>query len=428
MRRLLQTDWPFFFILVLLTVFQFWGIQYVPFHPDESTQLYMSSDFEALLSNPSTLFWRLELEGNPRQHFRALDAPITKYLLGLGRKIAGRDALAVDWDWSKSWNENIHSGAYPDPGLLQIGRSSITILLPLSLIFVYLIGKRLKGRSTGLLTAILLGTQAVVLLHGRRAMAEGTLLMGVTLAMWTILTADKRPWLAGLGFAIAFNSKQSSLALLPAALIALCWFPKGEGYRLRKILIGVLQFSLVFFVITFILNPLYWSNPLEAIRSSVSVRQELVAQQIQDTIAIAPEKYLATPAQRVLMLIVNLFISPPEYGLVGNLSPTLKDVDAYIAIPGHNLFRGIIWGGVFLVLTMFGVYMAIRNISRFEKQRKRDITLIILATFSMAAGLIAVVPLTWVRYSVPMVPFACLWMAYGITALELKKGKAKESE
>jgi 4-amino-4-deoxy-L-arabinose transferase-like glycosyltransferase len=427
MKRFFQTDWPFVIILLLLTTFYFWGIRFVPFHPDESTYLYMSSDFEALLTHPSTLFWQPEQEGDPRQRYRELDAPIIRYLLGLGLFITGQDALAVDWDWGKSWNDNVSAGAYPDPVTLLVGRSSITILLPFSLTFVYLLGKRLKGRITGLLATILLGTQAVVLLHGRRAMAEGILLMGITLAVWTILMADKKPWLTGLGLAFAFNAKQSSLALLPATLLALCWFPKNEEYRLRKIFVGVLQFSLVFVLITLVLNPFIWSNPLEAIQSAISARQELMTKQTQDILAIAPEKYLASPAQRVLMLIVNLYVSPPEYGLVGNLIPTLDNVAAYIAIPGHNLFRGIIWGAIFLVITVFGLYMAIRNISRVEERQKRDIILLVLATFSMAVGLIVAVPFTWVRYSVPMVPFTCLWMAYGITAIEPKKRKAKET-
>ncbi|MFH1633237.1 MAG: hypothetical protein ABIG63_04395 [Chloroflexota bacterium] len=98
MKRFLQTDWPFVILLIPLTIFYLWGLRFVPFHPDESTQLYMSSDFESLFSNPASLFWDPDREDDPRQRYRELDAPLTKYILGLGRVIAGQPALPVDWD------------------------------------------------------------------------------------------------------------------------------------------------------------------------------------------------------------------------------------------------------------------------------------------------------------------------------------------
>ncbi|MCJ7701941.1 MAG: hypothetical protein MUO62_10180, partial [Anaerolineales bacterium] len=161
MKQILQSDWLLVIILLLLSIFFLWGTQFIPFHPDESTQLYMSSDFEALFTNPGSLFWQPQREGDPRQRYRELDAPITKYLLGLGRWIAGRDALPVDWNWAASWQGNLDAGAYPDAQLFRVGRVTITLLLPLSTFLIYLIGKHLQGRSTGLLAAILLGTNAV---------------------------------------------------------------------------------------------------------------------------------------------------------------------------------------------------------------------------------------------------------------------------
>jgi 4-amino-4-deoxy-L-arabinose transferase-like glycosyltransferase len=252
-------------------------------------------------------------------------------------------------------------------------------------------------------------------------MAEGTLLLGVTLAIWTILNARERPWLAGLGLAFAYNAKQSTIALVPVAIIAIVWLHGYTKFKTKIIIKNVTLFLSVFLFITLALNPLYWSNPRQALQASFSARQELVEQQIKDTIMIAPEKYLETPLQRLFILVINIFISPPEYGLVGNLAPTREDVDAYISFPGHNLFRGIILGSVFLVLCIFGIYVAIRTRGGQEPKVKRDLTLLLLATLFQASVLVATVPLSWARYSVPMIPFTSIWIAFGISSLVPKQ-------
>lgn len=430
MKRFIQIDLIFVIILLILSAFYLWGTRYIPFHPDESTQLYMSSDFEALFANPTSLSWQIEKVDDSRQRYRLLDAPITKYLLGLGRVVAGRDALAVDWDWAASWDDNISAGAYPDPQLFQIGRRTITLLLPLSLVFIYLIGLELQGRTTGILAALLFGTHAVVLLHGRRAMAEGTLLLGVLFATWSILKARRYPWLAGLGLGFAFNAKQSAIALMPVAVFALLWLPKSTHQRLRKAITNFLQFILVFAALTLALNPVFWHQPILAAQAAISARQDLIERQVEDTLTIAPEKLLESPLERALVLIANIYISPPEYGLVGNLSPTRESVDAYIAIPGHNLFRGVLPGAIFLILTILGLYMAMRDIITTHHPKHYTILVLFLTTLFLATALILAVPFPWARYSIPTVPFACIWLAYGIYKLlnGLQRALLKKNE
>ena len=415
MKQILQSDWLLVIILLLLSIFFLWGTQFIPFHPDESTQLYMSSDFEALLKNPGSLFWQPQREGDPRQRYRELDAPITKYLLGLGRWIAGRDALPVDWNWAASWQGNLDAGAYPDAQLFRVSRVTITLMLPLSTFLIYLIGKRLQGRSTGLLAAILLGTNAVVLFHGRRAMAEGTLLLATLFAVWSFLKARQSPWLVGLGMGLAFNAKQSALALLPVALIALVWLPPDQKQRPKKIASNLFQFAIVFTTVILVLNPLYWRHPIMAARSAIQARGDLMERQIADTRGLAPDKVQETSLQRVGVLFLNLFISPPEYGLIENLRPTLEDIEIYLAIPGHNLFRGIIWGAVFFSLTFLGFYLALRRVIIDKTGKSQTLIILLLATLFQAVGLVAAVPLYWIRYTIPLVPFTCLWMAYALT-------------
>ena len=140
-------------------------------------------------------------------------------------------------------------------------------------------------------------------------------------------------------------------------------------------------------------------------------------EQLSENRRIAPEKTMGNFRERIFVLMLNLFISPPEYGLIENLAPTHDDLSAYLSIPGHNLFRGIIWGGIFFTITIFGMYSALRDVFSTQFPTKRDLILLLLTTFCLIFGLGTALQIYWIRYSIPLIPFMSLWMAYGLTAL-----------
>ena len=354
--------------------------------------------------------------GDPRQTYRELDAPLTKYLLGFGRSLAGLPALPVDWDWSLSWDQNLVAGAYPSPRLLQTARRTITLLLPLTALLIYAIGNHLKGRRMGWIAAFLFAVNPVVLLHGRRAMAEGPLLLAITLAIWSLIKARRYPWLTGLALALAFNAKQSSLFLLPVGVIAAVWIPGAKFPSRPTLLKNLFQLTAVFFLVTLALNPLYWRHPLQTAQSALAARSALMQQQASATDQIAPEKAMQAIPQRIFVLFLNLYISPPEYGLVANLAPTQPQLDSYLAIPGHNLFRGIPWGSIFFVLTLYALYRAMRN-SITRPSPSQPLIYLILASLFTTAGLVAFLQIYWIRYSIPLTPFISLWIAYALSSL-----------
>jgi len=195
--------WIFFLIILSGSIYSYFKyIRLVPFHPDESTNLYMSSDFDLLWSNPRAMFWDINNENDAKQIYRKLDPPLTRYLLGAGRTIAGLPALTADWDWGESWEQNDGDGAFPSKELLAAGRWSVALLLPFSLILLYLIGKHIDGHLTGALAVIFLITNSLMMLHTRRAMAEGILVFAVCFAIWSFMLGNKYPWLAGIGMAL----------------------------------------------------------------------------------------------------------------------------------------------------------------------------------------------------------------------------------
>lgn len=435
--NLIRKHWLFGALLIGITGFAIWGLPTVPFHPDEATYLYMSKDLDTFFTHPGLLGFDETQRGNQDQIYRTIDAPITRYLLGLGRHLFGLPALRTDWNWTLTWNENVQTGALPSETLLFAGRLSVTLLLPFSLLLIYAIGIQLGGRNTGLVVTILLGMDALVLLHARRAMAEGPLIFGVLLTIWSFLKTDTKPWLAGLGMAVAFNTKQSALALLPVGLLAILWtippweYPTANISRtnqiknalvqfispahLRQIGIRLLIFFAVFGTITFALNPVYWRNTREAFQASVTSRADLLSRQVADVKRLAPEKVLDTATIRAAVMLGQLYMLPLQFFEIGNYQgQTAAMEQAYLAIPGHTWFRGVVGGGVLLGLTLLGMIRGGMDIYQKGISRTRDLVLLFFATGVMGAGLLIAVPLPFQRYPIPLLPLLILWMGMAV--------------
>jgi 4-amino-4-deoxy-L-arabinose transferase-like glycosyltransferase len=418
MKRFTGSDWAFLILLALLTAFYVRGLPVVPFHPDESTQLYMSADFEQLLTNPLELAFNPNVQDNMEQHYRLIDAPLTRYLLGFGRAIGGLQPLTADWDWSKTWDENMQAGALPGEELLYAGRLAITLLLPLGLVFLYLTGRQVGDGITGLSAGFFLGLNALVLLHGRRAMAEGLLIFGVAFLLWSLFQSDKRPWLTGLAMAIAFNAKQSTLALLPVGLIAHPWLSGQASIDFKRIGANIAQYLGVFILLTFALNPVFWNSPVQTIQIAIHERQDLLERQVADIQRLAPEKVLDSPGERLVAILANLYATPPMFYEVGNYIEETQSAEVeYLKNPGHDLFRGLAGGGIMLFITLFGVATSLFKLRSPNGNKRRAITLLSLASAAQFSALLLAVPLPWQRYIIPLVPFMALWAGIGLADL-----------
>lgn len=395
-------------------IFFLGGISAVPFHPDESTHLYMSADLEAFFQDPLGLAYNPETPEDPRQRYRLLDAPLTRLAIGFSRRLAGYPALPVDWDWTLTWEQNAAAAALPSPGLLLAARLATSSLALLGLVFLYLAGRRMDRPLTGLLAAGFLGLNALYLLHARRAMGEGPLLFGVCLALWGLIEGERRPWLAGLGAAIALSAKQSTLALAPVGLLAVVWLVETPlEQRWKRRLANLVQYLVVFLLVTLALNPWLWRQPRAALQAAVELRQELLAYQARDIASFAPHQVLEGAGPRLLAAGVNLFLAPLSFAELGNYwAATAASEAAYLGNPLHTLLRSPAGAGLLLTLCGFGAGQALLSLPRLAPVRRRRLALLLLAGAVQLAAIIAAVPLTWQRYPVPLLPFICLWLAY----------------
>ena len=417
MQKIIKENWFFILLIGALTGFYFLGLNLVPFHPDESTHIFMSQDTELLFTQPLSLSWEQGLPFSNEIMLRSLGAPLTKYLIGLARLITNVPQLAADWNWSSSWDENVAGGAFPSLRLLLTSRAMTTSLLPFALIFLFAAIKRVYSKITAYVAVIFLGLNPLLLLHGRRAMNESAVLLGICFFIWAVSQEKIRPWLLGLSLAIAFAAKQSTIALLPIGIIAVCKpfkIPSDPNSIAKRI--AVLTFF--FGVTTYIMNPFFWKNPIQSAIYSYKLTTELQANQLADYYPLADDAKKQTLPYRTIALFTNLYLNQPRTADVGNYLDEIEAHEkAYFNYPLHDLGRRKIPAAVFLVLSLTGFILGVLRILSPSETSKSATFYLLLATTLQFFIILFFLPLPWQRYIIPLLPFSCIWASLGLTPL-----------
>ena len=417
MTNKIKENWIFILVLFLLAGFYYYGIFLVPFHPDESTHIYMSQDLEILFSRPLSLAWEPDSPLTNEIMLRSLGAPLSKYLFGIGRLITDTPGLITDWNWSLSWSENLSAGAYPSDRLLLISRSITTSLLLGSLVFLYKTINNFFPKSTALIAVIFLGLNPLFLLHGRRAMNEAAALMGICFLLWALSHETIRPWLVGIALAVAFNAKQSTIALLPLGIIAV-WRPFKIRSKPNIIAKRLVVLGTFFLLITYLLNPFFWKHPVQATQYSLEITSELQENQLSDYYPSPADVKKQTLPYRALALFSNLFLSPPSTADVANyLTDIEPQEEIYFNFPLHSLGRSSISANVFIVLVLSGFIIGLIKVFTHEKSSVSIIYLLLLASILEFFFILFLLPLPWQRYIVPLLPFVSIWAAIGLMPL-----------
>lgn len=415
MRKVFSAHWFFILTLLMLSIFYISGVSKVPFHPDESTLIYMSADFENLFSDPLSMSWKA---GDPipdTVRYRMIDAPITRYLLGFGRSINKKTAPQVDWDWSATWEENAIAGALPDERLLLTERLVVASLFPLTILLLYLIGLKFDGRFLGILIVLLFSLNPLILLHTRRAMAEGVLVFGLVLTLYFMLNLEKYPFLVGLTAALAFNAKHSAFVLIPIGFFAVCWPIFSNSRSFSRLASNTFQYLSGLFLLTLLLNPFLWHNPATAAFKALEQREALLAKQQADFTEWFPGQVLESPVERATVMLAQIIIAPPIFAEVGNyLEDTRKTEIEYLQTPGNVVGRNLISGGLLLGSMFLGSLILIRRILICGPGKHRNSTILLLSMAVLMVGYILLIPLAWQRYSVPLIPFTSIIAGIGL--------------
>jgi 4-amino-4-deoxy-L-arabinose transferase-like glycosyltransferase len=413
--------------LIALMIYILAGISVVPAHGDEYMQITMGRDTYYLAQGDfSRLAYRPPVTLNGETNLRLINGTINKTLVGVVWLLSGRsiDSLPGTYDWEMPVDWNQRQRNIPDDEMLALSRIPSTIFTALGVIPVFLLGWQLRLRSLAYPAAMLYALHPVVLLNGRRAMMEGSLMLFSLLTMsWllAVIVAEHsatatgfmhrlKPALRyiGLGVLIGLTvaSKHTGLVVASAALLAALvaglagnrsWRPFGW--------VGVS--ALAAFLTCFFLNPGYWNNPLGAMRYTVQARTELMSLQ-----ASGPFTYKAlTP--RLQAIVSQPFLTPPQFteaeSFVGFLAPQIEQYQ-------NSTIDGLDWGAIIgWVLTILA---AIGLIALIYDSLRRDLiawAVLIWTTATVVSSIL--IPFAWQRYYLPLILVAIVLAANGMGRL-----------
>ncbi|MEM9951369.1 MAG: glycosyltransferase family 39 protein [Chloroflexota bacterium] len=404
---------------LIISLYIVMGIQLVPLHGDESTLIFMGRDFHYHMQGDTDRIFVADwdtLNGDEatEQQLRLINGTLSKYLYGMVAYVSGYslDDINDQWAWSLGWDWNHENGHVPSDDLLLISRYTSASLLILSAIAFYGLGVSIGGRGVALIASAYYVLNPAILMNGRRAIMESGMLAFTILAVWMALLALRHRhfgWYIALGLVsgLAVASKHTSVVTIAIVFGVSGLYLLSQRQNLLK-LIGAGVLSLIVF---FGLNPAWWLNPVQATRTVLELRQDLLAGQVEFF-----GGYESTQAQ-VVGFARQTFVVPPMYAetdLDGFLSQQTDAIARYQASPFHGISLGGTWiGGI--ILAGF-VILGLGWLWRDEDYDRASRWLITAWLLAMVLLTLALTPLEWQRYYIPIYPVIGLLGAIGLYA------------
>lgn len=416
--------------LALLTAYVLAGTPLAPFHGDEATVIATSRDYadHFLRQDYSALAYTPTPADPAMQELRLLNGTIARYTIGLGWHLAGFPSTAVNqqWDWGAGWEYNQTNGHAPAPDLLLVSRWPSALFLAGGVVLIFIIGAAVGGQPAAYLASLYLALNPALLLNGRRAMMEGSLvffsLLVILAAIWLLQQPMlRRALLLGLAAGFALASKHPALFTVAAAFGAVLVYLVVQSVRSRDPSSIVEYLLLPFWFVaaavmagTFLaLNPAWWGDPLARAQTVLDLREALLAGQ---TAAFGGyvdfSDQLAGFAQQV-------FVGLPQYYEVTGWDTFIADqIVRYEASPwrGVSLGGSPLGGGVFAVLILLGLLFFVRDLRGGDsRSAARWVVALWFAVSALSA--LFLTPLEWQRYYLPVLPSAGLLAACGVSGI-----------
>lgn len=386
------------------------GMMLAPFHGDEATQIYMSRDYayQFLQRDLSLVRYHEPPISAQEQDLRLLNGTVNKYVIGLAWHIGGFDMrdLNQQWDWGADWEYNAATGHFPSDALLGVSRIPSTVLLALGVIPMFIIGCSAGGWRGALIATGLYALHPALLLNGRRAMMEGSLLAGMlftVVAGMAFIRTRSLLAAAALGAAAGLSLASKHTAVFTVAIVHSVCAAHGLWLLLMRRDHGrVLALSAASMIaacgVFLALNPAWWDDPIARAGDVLERRDELLGSQTTFFGGYA------TFNERVIGLFEQAFIAAPQYFEVENwdrFAPITEQIRLYdsSALRGTTVFDAPLGGGMLLVMAAVGAWRLIA-----ERRRHRWVFVLIGAwAVGMIIVSLIVTPLGWQRYYLPAI-------------------------
>jgi len=418
-------DWLW---LGALAIYMVSGAAIAPFHGDESTLMVMSRDYHTLFGEGdlSKVYFDPTWQNNPHeQQLRLLNGSVSKIIygwLGAMNGFGPRDTNR-DWRWGKDYDANSQSGAIPDAELLRQARLASSVQLALAAALLFQFAKLTINRPTAYLAASLFALHPNMLINGRRAMMEGSHILGLMLvlmaAAWLLQERRWRRYLllgASAGFAIAAkhpNASICALVFLACSVDPLWRLLRCSGKDWRKPaldLAGIALAGALTGLVFLFLNPVWWNDPLAVAPVVIDLRQAL----LQDQVNIFGG--YTSLADRLHGLFQFGFAGERQYFEALNWA-TYDAIGAQIAAYERSGLAGLLvigssarLGLISLLLALFGLVHLARNRSVTAEHR----LLLLIWIVGSALVTLRLNPLPWARYYLPLLPAVIVLVSYAL--------------
>ena len=412
--------------LGLLTLYILAGAAIVPFHGDESTQIFMGRDYyyhfvEADLSK--IVYDASGSASLTEQELRLLNGTIAKTIYGWITASSGLrlDELNEQWDWEADYTYNRDTHRIPNDHLLHKGRLASALQLALAVWVFFGFVRLTMGRPTAWLASALFALHPSILLNGRRAMTEGSHLLGMMLvllaAAWLM---RRRPWWGymALGCAIGLAVAAKHPNVFAAALVFFACFSCDLAQAMRKqrgtarvwgrLLMTALTALLVFYA----LNPGWWLAPLSTARTALRIRANLLRNQTATFGGYASAAERADGFFRYVFAGEVQYFEDPAWAGYDVIRVQIETYQGS-GLAGLGADGSRLGGWLFLPLAIGGSLHFVRN----KRIRREYRWLLLVWGLGMMTLTFILTPLPWARYYLPALPFAASMAAYGLLTL-----------
>ncbi len=432
---------PYVWILAL-AAYVLMGTPLVPFHGDESTQIFMSRDYAYafIQRDLGKLLYSDAPISATEQHLRLLNGTINKYLIGLAWHLKGFtiDNINEQWDWGADWNYNQQNNHAPSDALLAVSRWPSAILLAAGVAVMFAIGNAAAGKPAAYIASLYYALNPALLINGRRAMMEGSFtffsILVVLAGVW--LATKPSLWrgiLLGLAAGLALASKHTALftvgAVFATALIYLLYQSmrgQDDSAVVEYLILPYLIIAAIIAGLTFYaLNPAWWGAPLDRARMVFDLREDLLNTQIQ-----VFGHYPDLGAQLDGFLRQSLLVQPQYYEVGGWEIPLHDAIIQYEASGWSGVsVGGTLYGAAILcVMIGAGIWGLIRPVRltldflpaawRKEEPSTSGARWIIgIWALVMVGTTLLLTPLEWQRYYLPVYPAIGLLTGIGISQI-----------
>ncbi|RMF52902.1 MAG: phospholipid carrier-dependent glycosyltransferase [Chloroflexota bacterium] len=429
-RRKRLADIAFALALMLYVLY---GTTQVPPHADEYMYMALARDFFLLRDQgAAALAYAPPIEVDTLQHLRLLNGTVHKNLVGILWAASGRTAerLPGIYAWAMPLAWNIANGNVPSDAELHLARWASAILTALGVIPIFMLGWHLRLRALAYPAALLYALHPVILLNGRRAMQEGSLIFFSLFSMYWLValivaehSATARGFMVklpawarygGLGILIGLTvaSKHTGLIVAAAALLTalLTGIVRDSPPRPLRPILWVGFTALVSALTWFALSPHFWNAPLAALRALLTERSALLSAQASD---LAHRNL----RDRLTAILTQPFLSAPQYFESPSWAGLL---DEPIAAYQSSATNGWDWGTpIGLILTALA---ALGLLSLIAEARRRNLIAWAILIWAGAAALACLaVPMNWQRYYLPFILVAIILAAEGLGRLLVRR-------